>query len=141
MLKKSIIIFLLSILISLVLNLIFYPNNYHSLDYFLLLIILITLLIGIPNVLFILFVHYFKINTKILTNIKFLIAEIILLNLLYYLISKILLLVPYNYRFDISASYISLKPYFNPEFELLYTYIILFLFLIFIKKWTKRNLS
>lgn len=134
MLKNSLIAFVLTALISVVAAFIVGSDTYLHSDFVILAFLLVAIFGGIPNVVFLLLMHYLKISREILPNIKYLILEIIVLNIIGFTISKLLLLVPSQYRFERTAGTTSLKIYFNPTFEMLYTFIVLFIVLLLIKK-------
>jgi len=134
MLRNSLIAFVLTVLISVAIDFIFGSDIYLHSDFVFLSVLIVGISIGIPNVIFLLLMHYLKINRKVLSNIKYLILEISMLNIFGIVIHKLLLLVPSQYRYENIAGSTRLKIYFDPTFEMLYTFIVLFMVLLLIKK-------
>ncbi len=134
MVKKIFIAFLLTVLISVGSGFIISPDTYLHSDFIILSIILSGIFTGIPNVVFLLLVHYLNVGREILSNVKKMILEIVVLNILGIAIHKILILFPPQYRYENAASVTTLKFYFNPTFEMLYAFVILLLVLLVIKK-------
>lgn len=134
MLKNCFIALVLTSLINVVVAFIVGPVTYRFFDFVLFVGLLSAVFVGIPNVIFLLLMHYLKINREILPNIKYLILETIVLNILGETISKLLDLVPSQYKFEHTAGNTSLRIYFSPDFEILYTFIVLFIALLFIKR-------
>lgn len=94
-----------------------------------------TLFIGLPNILFLLILYYTKVGKEFLLNIRLLILEICLLYITSLLTGYIIDLLPSEYKFDQSIPGILEKRiYVSDVFQWLYTYILLFFILLFIKK-------
>jgi len=106
--------------------------------------ILTAVFVGLPNILFLLLLYYTKLGKEFLSNIKLLILEICLLLLCSYLVGKVVEWIPDKWKFyyEQREKYDSfvieggtkIKPYLSDGFQLIYTFIILFLLLLLIKK-------
>lgn len=119
---------------------IFLDKGTRSIDWFLFALLITFISFGLPNAIFLLSIYFLKIGQDFFLKTKYLIIEIILLYSIHYLVNKAVLLIPSEYKFYSTPTISGLKFYFQADFIILCSFIILFivLFLIYIIQ-NRRN--
>lgn len=133
MIKSILFTFILSTLLGAVLSLFLSPNLFGS-DFFIFSLLIIGISYGIANSLFLSLLYYLGIDRIVFTKVKFIIIEIMAQYVVFFVIHKLLVLVPYEYRFDITPTSTSQNLFFSFPFELLYTFLVLFISIRIVNK-------
>lgn len=134
MLKNCLIAVGLTTILSVIADLIKAPGLYWKSDFVFLSLLISGVFIGIPNMVFLLIIHYMKINTEILLRIKKLILEIIVLNVFYFAITKLIFFVPSHYKYNVSPSLTELNIFYGPTFALICAFTFILIILLINKK-------
>jgi hypothetical protein len=141
--KRLLLAFFLTIflfVITIIIDRLLYPpiqNTVFNTFSFIIVIgsVLISIFAGLPNVLLLALLYYTKIGKEFLINIKLLILEVCLLCVCYYLVGKVInKLVESLPVQEVFSKDGGRKFYFTEGTQLVYTFIILFLLLLGIKK-------
>ena len=117
-----------------------FANKTRTLDWFILTFIISFISMGLPNVIFLLFIYFLKIGQIYLLKTKYLIIEIILLMSTFYLVNEAIDLIPNNIKFYHTPTVTGLRYYFQDSFIILYSFIILFL-VVFIFDRIKKQIE
>lgn len=117
-----------------------FANKTRTLDWFILTFIISFISMGLPNVIFLLFIYFLKIGQIYLLKTKYLIIEIILLMSTFYLVNEAIDLIPNNIKFYHTSTVTGLRYYFQDSFIILYSFIILFL-VVFIFDRIKKQIE
>ena len=99
-----------------------------------LLIIYSFFLVAIPNTFFLLLLCWFNKEYKIFFRIPQIFIEVLLLYIIGLSVTKSIAYIPAKYRYETSSSYTSLRFYFTSPYIEMYQYLILLVFLFYIKK-------
>lgn len=133
MLKNILFTFILSTFLGATFSFFLSPDLY-SFSFFILCLLVAAISSGIVNSLFLSLLYYLGLDKIVFTKVKFITLEVIALNVVFYVIHKLLVLVPYEYRFEITPTSTSQNLYFSFPFELLYTFLVLFIGIIIVNK-------
>lgn len=139
MFKKFLVTFGLTILVGVFLILIFSSTLFKSSGFAFFAVVILAISYGFFNAIFVTLISYSKIGFAFITKLKYLLVEIVLLYLIYFGIVMFVKIIPSQYKFYNTPQESGERIFFSFQFELLYTFIILFVALQLIKKISKIN--
>jgi len=141
MAKKILLALALTIVVGVVL--VGFINLFERTSYdVLILIFILPCMLGIINVVFLLFIYLLKFGREYLLEFKYMVIEITLFYAISFLVHKAIDLIPLEHKYDITPKLTSLKFYFQPMFKFLYVFFVLAIILIVIKRlWINHDLS
>lgn len=112
----------------------FIEKETRSIDWFVFALIITFISFGLPNAVFLLLIYFLRIGQDFFLKMKYLVIEIILLGSIHYLVDKAVLLLPNEYWFYSTPTISRRKFYFQEDFIILYSFVILFIVLFLINK-------
>lgn len=112
----------------------FIEKETRSIDWFVFALIITFISFGLPNAVFLLLIYFLRIGQDFFLKTKYLVIEIILLGSIHYLVDKAVLLLPNEYWFYPTPTISGRKFYFQEDFIILYSFVILFIVLFLINK-------
>jgi hypothetical protein len=121
---------------------VFFTEDTNAMNWFILTYVITLISFGLPNVIFLLFLHWIKIGAYFLHNTYLLISEIVLLFGTFYVVNKVMVSIDPKYRFHTEENgEQALRFPFRAEMIILNSFIVLFLVISVIHLIQKKKRS
>lgn len=114
-------------------------DRHRGFDFIFLCVLIVIISFGIPNTIFLILLSFFKSMRIFVSNKKLLVIEVFLMYAFFYLVDYLIRLIPYEYQFYRDQSLEGKIIFFDFEFELLYSFVLLFLIMLFLKKFILKK--
>ena len=117
----------------------FIDKETRSIDWFLFALIITFISFGLPNAVFLLLIYFLKIGQDFFLKTKYLVIEIILLGSIHYLVDEAVISLPSEYWFYYTPTISGRKFYFQADFIIFYSFVVLFIVLFTIDRIKKHK--
>jgi hypothetical protein len=137
MIKNLFIVFSLTVLIGVLSGFITSPEFYSQSGAIFLTIIVTSIFYALPNTILLFLLQRAKIVQAPLQSLRFIITEVCVLFIMVIVVHKLIPLVPFSDRFEVTPTSTSIKPYYGEGAKIIYAFVLTLLIMVPLARLTK----